>query len=134
MTHPFGDLLSQHLHRKHGLSQAKLAEGILQDPSIIGRMCKGQRLSGPQTRERVVAIIGWLRAQAALGSVTEANVLLAAAGMSPLRESEPNERKLLQQLRPQQISHVPSSIWNAAWATGCTLTLEQVVEYALAMP
>jgi hypothetical protein len=24
MSHPFGDLLSQHLHRKHGLSQAKL--------------------------------------------------------------------------------------------------------------
>lgn len=29
MSHPFGDLLSQHLHRKHGLSQAKLTEGIL---------------------------------------------------------------------------------------------------------
>ena len=25
MSHPFGDRLSQHLHRKHGLSQAKLA-------------------------------------------------------------------------------------------------------------
>ncbi len=41
MSHLFGDLISQHLHRKHGLSQAKLAEGILQDPSIIGKMCKG---------------------------------------------------------------------------------------------
>ncbi len=38
MSHPFGDLLSQHLHRKHGLRQAKLAEGVLQDPSIIGEM------------------------------------------------------------------------------------------------
>jgi hypothetical protein len=38
MSHPFGDLLSQYLHRKHGLSQAKLAAGILQDPSIIGKM------------------------------------------------------------------------------------------------
>ena len=51
MSHSFGDLLSQHLHRKHGLSQSKLAEGILQDPSIIGKMCKGQRLTGPQARE-----------------------------------------------------------------------------------
>ena len=39
MSHPFGDLLSQHLHRKHGLSQARLAAGILQDPSIMGKMC-----------------------------------------------------------------------------------------------
>ena len=45
MSHPFGDLVSQHLHRKHGLSQAKLAEGILQDPSIIGKMCKGDRIA-----------------------------------------------------------------------------------------
>ena len=59
MSHPFGDLLSQYLHRKHGLSQAKLAEGILQDPSIIGRMCKGQRLNGPQARERA-----WWRSSA----------------------------------------------------------------------
>ncbi len=48
VSHPFGDLLSQHIHRKHGLSQAKLAEGILQDPSIIGRMCKGPRPNGPR--------------------------------------------------------------------------------------
>ena len=61
MSHPLGDLLSQHLHRKHGLSQAMLAAGILQDPSIIGKMCKGERLTGPHARERVVAIIGWLR-------------------------------------------------------------------------
>ena len=107
MSHPFGDLLSQHIHRKHGLSQAKLAGGILQDPSIIGRMCKGQRLSGPQARARVVAIIGWLRGQAALGTVTEANALLTAAGMSSLREGEAEERLLLQQLRPHPLSHFP---------------------------
>jgi hypothetical protein len=57
MSHLFGDLLRQHLHRKHGLSQAKLAKGILQDPSIIGKMCKGKRLNGPQARKRVDAII-----------------------------------------------------------------------------
>ena len=26
-----------------------------------------------------------------------------------------------------------SESWNAAWTTGCALTLEQAVEYALAM-
>ena len=53
MTHQFGHLLTQHLHRKHGLSQAKLAAGIWQDPSVIAKMCKGERLTGPQARERV---------------------------------------------------------------------------------
>ncbi|MFN8490756.1 MAG: AAA family ATPase [Caldilineaceae bacterium] len=84
MSHPFGDLLSQHLHRKHGLSQARLAEGILQDPSLIGRMCKGERLNGPKARQRVTAIIRWLQQQGALTTLDEANALLNAAGMSPL--------------------------------------------------
>ena len=44
MSHPFGDLLAQSLHRKHSLSQSKLVEGILQDPSIIGKMGKGERV------------------------------------------------------------------------------------------
>ncbi|MFN8490775.1 MAG: tetratricopeptide repeat protein [Caldilineaceae bacterium] len=98
MSHPFGDLISQHLHRKHGLSQAKLAEGILQDPAIIGKMCRGQRLNGPQARERVVSIIAWLRQQTVLTTVDEANGLLAAAGMAALRMTEPTEAQLLQQL------------------------------------
>lgn len=99
VSHPFGDLLSQHLHRKHGLSQAKLAEGILQDPSIIGKMCKGERLTGLQARARVLAIIGWLHGQAALTTLAEANALLTAAGMAPLRENEPANRPLMSQLR-----------------------------------
>ena len=98
MSHPFGDHLSQHLHRRHGLSQAKLAEGILQDPSIIGKMCRGQRLNGPQARERVCAIIDWLRQQTVLTTVSEANQLLEAAGMAVLRADEPAERALLEQL------------------------------------
>lgn len=98
MSHPFGDLLSQHLRRKHGLNQSRLAEGILQDPSIIGKMCKGQRLNGTQARERVCAVIGWLRAQSVLSSVSEANRLLAAAGMAPLRPDLPAEQALLTQL------------------------------------
>jgi len=98
VSHPFGDLLSQHLHRKHGLSQARLAEGIRQDASIIGKMCKGERLTGPQARARVVAILGWLCAQEALETLPEANVLLSAAGMAALREDEPGERSLLRLL------------------------------------
>jgi len=42
MSHPFGDLIAQHLHCKHGLSQSKLAAGILQSPSIITNMCQGK--------------------------------------------------------------------------------------------
>lgn len=98
MNHPFGNLLSQHLHRKHGLSQSKLAAGILQDPAIIGKMCKGQRLSGPHARERVLAIIGWLRQQTVLTSVAEANALLDAARMASLRDDDPLEAELVQQL------------------------------------
>lgn len=104
MSHPFGDLLSQHLRRKHGLNQSRLAEGILQDPTIIGKMCKGQRLNGPQARERVCAIIDWLRAQNVLSSVSEANGLLAAAGMAPLRSDLPAEQALLAQLTPPAAS------------------------------
>jgi hypothetical protein len=91
MSHPFGDLLSCYLHRKHGLSQSKLAEGILQDRSIITKMCKGRRLTGVQARERVLAIAGWLRAETAIETVEEANALLVAAGMAPLRANEPGE-------------------------------------------
>lgn len=98
MSHPFGDLLSQFLHRKHGLSQFKLAGGILQSPSVISEMCNGKRLTGPQARERVVAIISWLHQQDALITQEEANILLEAAGMSPLREREPIEADLLHKL------------------------------------
>ncbi len=99
MSHPFGDLVSQHLHRKHGLSQSKLAAGILKAPVIISDMCKGRRLTGPQARERIVAIIGWLHQQGALDRLDEANALLDAAGMSRLHERQPTEATLLQSLR-----------------------------------
>ena len=113
MSHPFGDLLTQHLHRKHGLSQSKLAAGVLQPPSIISAMCQGKRLTGPQARERVIAIIGWLHAQGALSARDEANALLAAAGMGLLFEREPVEARLIQSLRPPDprppIQPVPGS-------------------------
>lgn len=115
MSHPFGDLLSRYLHRKHGLSQSKLAEGILQDPSVITKMCKGQRLTGIHARERVVAIIDWLRAQAAIQMVTEANALLAAAGMVPLRTDESGEHTILRQLQSQPLpTHSPAVLSSSA--------------------
>ena len=110
MSHPFGDLLSQHLHRKHGLSQSKLAEAILQDPSVIGKMCKGHRLTGLQARKRVLAIAGYLRTQRVLATVAEANALLAAAGMSPLSEDTTEERALLAELVLDSIPPVPRAV------------------------
>lgn len=107
MSHPFGDLLSQYLHRKHGLSQAKLAGGILQDPSIITKMCKGQRLNGSQARTRMVAIVGWLRSQGAIARVEDANALLDAAGLAPLRADHAAEHTLLQQFPPRTLPLSP---------------------------
>lgn len=80
MSHQFGDLVWQHLVRKRGLSQNKLAIGIDQDRAVITRMCNGKALTGPQSRERVVAIISWLHQQGVLDYLEEADALLAAAG------------------------------------------------------
>jgi predicted ATPase/Tfp pilus assembly protein PilF len=104
MSHPFGDRLNQHLHRKHGLSQSKLAAGIFQAPAIVTDMCKGRRLTGPQVRERVIAIIRWLHQQGVLATREEANALLAAAGLSPLYAGSAEEVSLLQRLpaRPDE--------------------------------
>lgn len=111
MSHLFGDRLSQHLHRKHGLSQSKLAAGILQAPAIITDMCKGRRLTSPQARERVLAIIQWLHQQAALATVEEANALLIAAGMLSLQSQVAAEAMLLQQLQrsPAQPPAAPAA-------------------------
>ena len=109
MSHPFGDLLSQIIHRKHGLSQFKLADGILQTPSIISEMCKGKRLTGLHARERVVAIAGWLCDQGALTSLVDANALLEAAGMSPLAQRDIIESRLLDELR-EKTEQSPSQL------------------------
>jgi predicted ATPase len=118
MSHPFGDLLSQHLHRKHGLSQSKLAEGILQAPTIITGMAKGRRLTGPQARERVIAIIGWLHQQGVLATRSEANALLTAAGMAPLYPEQPTEARLLRLLPDPSIAAVNTAIPPAPIGTG----------------
>lgn len=98
MSHPFGDLISHHLHRKHGLSQSKLAAAILQAPSVITDMCQGKRLQGRQARERVIAIIDWLQQQGVLATQNEANALLTAAGMAALYEDNGDEAQLMAQL------------------------------------
>ncbi|MFN8490771.1 MAG: tetratricopeptide repeat protein [Caldilineaceae bacterium] len=126
MSHPFGNLLSQHLHRKHGLSQAKLAEGILQDPSVIAKMCKGKRLNGPQARARVCAVIEWLHQQAVLMTLDEANQLLVAAGMAPLNGHQPAEQTLSQKLESQPKSS-PTSAQTARRLTNLPTPLTSFV-------
>lgn len=98
MSHPFGDLLSQFLHRKHGLSQSKLADGVDLPRTVIGLMCQGQRLTGHLARERVVSIVRWLYQQQVLTAQAEANALLAAAGMANLNPANPDEARLLKRL------------------------------------
>src|SRR5437016_11636962 len=99
MSHPFGDLIWQHLIRKKGLSQNKLAMGINQDPAVIARMCNGKALTGPQSRERIVQIIEWLYAQGVLDYLEEANALLATADKPGLMPEWPRETELLRSLK-----------------------------------
>ena len=98
MSHPFGDIVWQHLIRKRGLSQSKLAQGIDQEPAVVTRMFNGKALTGPRSRERVVAIIGWLHQQGVLNDLEEANAILAAADKHALAPDEPVEARLLQLL------------------------------------
>ncbi len=105
MSHPFGDLLGQYLHRKHGLSQFKLADGIDQPPSVISEMCQGKRLTGPQARDRVVSILLWLYKQGALITKEEADALLESAGLAPLQERITTEAEFLRQLSPLSLSN-----------------------------
>ena len=130
MSHPFGDLLGQYLHRKHGLSQSRLADGIMQPPSVISEMCKGQRLTGPQARARVMAIVDWLQRQDALETLDDANALLDAAGMSPLHERELIEAEITRRLhsspgklqgRPQKAASITYHAPSRSTSVGRTL-------------
>lgn len=98
MSHLFGDLLTQHLHRKRGLNQSQLAAGILQPPSVISEMSQGKRLTGAQARKRVIAMITWLQQQGVLETLDEANALLNAAGMPPLQEEAVADALILRDL------------------------------------
>lgn len=88
MSHPFGDLLTYYASRKHGLSQNKLAETADLAPSVLSRMCHGERLSGPRARERVLRVLLGLLRHGALRRRQEADQLLEAAGMTALRPDE----------------------------------------------
>lgn len=97
--HAFGHLLKQLRARVPGLTQARLAQLAGYDPAVITRMAKGQQdLIGPQTRVRVLRVIGALDEAGALRDVTEANALLAAANLSPLIEANDEEASVLQRL------------------------------------
>jgi non-specific serine/threonine protein kinase len=107
------------------LSQNRLARGIDQDPAVIARMCHGKALTGPQSRERVLQIIGWLHAQGVLDAQDEANALLAAADKPGLMLQWPREAQLLQALRPLPgaaagASPVPAGPGPASRTTGLT--------------
>lgn len=98
-VHAFGHLLKQLRTRVPGLTQARLAALAGYDPAVITRMAKGQQdLIGPQTRIRVLRVIGALDEAGALRSVAEANALLAAANLSPLLEASDGEARLIQRL------------------------------------
>lgn len=99
MSHPFGTLLTNYRSRKHGLSQARLAEEIGYDPAVITLMCKGRNLTGAVARERVVALLAALQTHGVITTVDEANALLQAAGMADLNEKHSAEANLLQVLR-----------------------------------
>src|SRR6266542_4047040 len=101
MSHPFGDLLNHHRARKTGLTLALLANLAGYDKAILVRMGQGKKdLTGPSGRERVVRIIGTLRAEGVLATLAEANALLEAARMPPLYAGSPDEAALLQALQP----------------------------------
>jgi hypothetical protein len=99
MSHPFGDLITRHLHRKRGLSQNKLADGIDQEPAVISAMSHGRRLTGPQVRDRILAIIRWFYDQGVLETMGEANALLKAAGLARLDVNQPKESQILDLLQ-----------------------------------
>ena len=97
--HAFGNLLKQIRTRVPGLTQARVAALAGYDPAVITRMTKGQQdLIGPQTRVRVLRVIGALDEAGALRDVAEANALLAAANLSPLIEASAEEASVLQRL------------------------------------
>lgn len=109
MSHPLGDLITQHLHRKAGLNQSVLDAGIDQPRSVVGLMCQGQRLTGPLARNRVVSIIHWLYEQEVLSTVDEANLLLKAAEMAALNPGQADEARLLRGLHGHETQVQPAT-------------------------
>ena len=127
MSHPFGDVLMQFLHRKHGLSQSKLAAGILQAPSVITDMAQGRRLTGPQARERVVAIIRWLHQQGSFQTLGEANQLLEAAGLAALTQFDSTEAVLVSALTQPPIPSLQPTVKPAKFLTNLPAQLTSFI-------
>lgn len=97
MSHPFGDLITRYRARKHGLSQNRIAELSDVSPAVLTKMCRGRRLTGKTVREKVCRIIDVLNDEVGL-TQSEANALMAAAGMSALNRQVKHEARLLQKL------------------------------------
>jgi predicted ATPase len=117
-THPFGNLISQFRARKHGLTQARLAEMTGYDPAVITRMCAGQKdLTGTQARERVLRIIQALDDSGALNGVDEANGLLEAADLPPLYAGNEDEAALSRRLAIHQRDMARSEVQPRRTAT-----------------
>ena len=85
--HPFGKLVDYHL-KQGDLTKMQLADGINVDPSVITRMCQGQRLTD---RRRILDIIRWFNKQDVLSYEAEATALLEAAHHARLNATIPNE-------------------------------------------
>jgi len=98
MSQPFGNLITQFLSRKHGLSQNKLALGIHCDNTLISRMCNGERLSTPSARAHIIDMIEWFLDQDVLRNLDEANALLDAAYAAGLRNEKPKEEEIINRL------------------------------------
>jgi serine/threonine-protein kinase len=102
----FGDLIQQHLHRKHGLSQNRLAIDLNVSASLISKICRGKRNAD---RELILSIIKWLYGQDVIYSLTEANQLLKAAEFSELNPEKPEESDLINKIVELQPMNVESA-------------------------
>ncbi|MEO5950845.1 MAG: hypothetical protein ABIQ44_00075, partial [Chloroflexia bacterium] len=94
-THPFGDLVTRFRARKHGLSQAKVAEMGGLETSVLSHMCNGRRLDGNGARGRVRQVLRGLQVAGALATVEAANSLLRAAKMADLDADDRDDAHLL---------------------------------------
>ena len=107
--HRFGDQLLLHLGRKPGLTRYALAKGVELDPAVITKMIRGQLLTGPLARERVLKIIRWFSEQGVLTMRAEADALLVAAGLAGLDRRVDEEQSLIQSLIPDVAPSPPSA-------------------------
>ena len=115
--HQFGHLVTyyrQQTKRGHGFSQAALAyKANNMDPTLLSRMCRGDRLVGETARSYILEIIYVFYTEEVLSYVNQANDFLVAASQPILGsyQSIPKEKLLLNELIEEQepvISLAPS--------------------------